>query len=379
MSAHRPLIEKRRFTGIEGVAHLCTGGEAPPLKAHLDAAARFFADKADGMAGRARFFEVRDAVKGRLSGLLRLPERDIGFLLNASDGMATAVAGLDLGASGNIVVARSEYVSLPLSAHRRALAGGQVRLAGSGIATPLEDYEAHVDSDTRAILVSHVSHLTGIHHDLAGFRALADTVGARLIVDVSHSLGAVPIDGSLCDALVSCCYKWQLGTHGCGIFAVNRARWSDLEPLAWGWNSIEPDEDWTNKERFRFRQGAERFETGNAPFLALYLLDTGLSALCEVGEEARANHVRALSGAVREALVDAGLEIVTPAAPEARAGNVSYLSTDPMAEVAWLRSAGVHVWGGEGRVRISTHVYNDGEDVAALRAAIAARPAGMAP
>ncbi|HZS34263.1 MAG TPA: hypothetical protein VFC42_12890, partial [Methylomirabilota bacterium] len=43
------LIPKTAFIGIAQVAHLATGGEAPVLRAHLDATARFLLDKGDGM------------------------------------------------------------------------------------------------------------------------------------------------------------------------------------------------------------------------------------------------------------------------------------------------------------------------------------------
>ena len=46
------LIDKREFVGLDGVAHLCTGGEAPWLASHTEACARFGALKSGGMAGR---------------------------------------------------------------------------------------------------------------------------------------------------------------------------------------------------------------------------------------------------------------------------------------------------------------------------------------
>jgi hypothetical protein len=48
------LIDKSEFVGLDGVAHLCTGGEAPWLRSHDAACARFGALKSGGMAGPAR-------------------------------------------------------------------------------------------------------------------------------------------------------------------------------------------------------------------------------------------------------------------------------------------------------------------------------------
>ena len=54
------LIPKTAFIGIDHVAHLATGGEAPVLRANLAAATQFLLDKGDGMPGRERFFATAD-------------------------------------------------------------------------------------------------------------------------------------------------------------------------------------------------------------------------------------------------------------------------------------------------------------------------------
>ena len=130
--------------------------------------------------------------------------------------------------------------------------------------------------------VSHVSYLTGARHDLVTLRRLVDRVGARLVVDASHALGVVPVDGASCDVVVSCCYKWLFGVHGAGVFFVNRRRWPDLPPPWVGWHSTEREEDWRRRGTYHLRTGAERFEAGNPPFLPLYVLENARRTLDEV-------------------------------------------------------------------------------------------------
>lgn len=55
--------------------------------------------------------------------------------------------------------------------------------------------------------------------------------------------------------------------------------------------------------------------------------------------------------------------IPTPETPAARAGNIVFLAEDPRAVEAALRDQGVLCWAGDGRVRLSVHLYNDGSDV----------------
>jgi len=46
-------LAKSEFVGLDGVAHLCTGGEAPWLRSH-DAACRFGALKSAGRGSEGR-------------------------------------------------------------------------------------------------------------------------------------------------------------------------------------------------------------------------------------------------------------------------------------------------------------------------------------
>ena len=47
-------ISKSLFIGIEHVAHLAAGGEAPVLRSHVDASMRYLLDKGNTMPGRSR-------------------------------------------------------------------------------------------------------------------------------------------------------------------------------------------------------------------------------------------------------------------------------------------------------------------------------------
>lgn len=371
MPPDAPLLPPDLFLGLADHVHLAAGGETPPLKSHATAAASFFADKADGMRGRARFAAIVERTREKIGRLAGMVADEVGFLGNSSDGMAIAAAGLDLRPGDNLVCARAEFPSVMLAFQALKTRGVEVRLVGEAIVPQLADFAAAVDQNTRAIAVSHVSHLTGARTDLAALRGLADRVGARLLVDASHSLGVLPVEGRLCDVLVACCYKWLLGVHGVAVFAVNRERWPDLAPRSLGWHAVEDEEDWRKHASYRVSAGMERFEPGNLPFLNLYLLENGVDHLLRLGVPAIRDHVEGLAGYLRNGLVSTGLDVVTPEAAERRAGNVSFLTADPAAIEAALRERGVVVWAGEGRVRASVHLYNRRSDVDRLLAALA--------
>ena len=72
----------------------------------------------------------------------------------------------------------------------------------------------------------------------------------------------------------------------------------------------------------------------------------------------------ALGGTLRAGLVKLGLPVLTPEPPEERAGNIVFASDRCLEVEQALREAGVLVWFGDGRVRLSVHAYNDEADVA---------------
>ena len=363
------LIPKHDFVGIEEVAHLAAGGETPALRAHIDATGRFLRDKTAGMPGRERMYLVAARVKERLARMLSRKADEIAFLFNASEGIFVAANGIEWRPGDNVVTALSEFPSVRGAwDHSRAL---EVRVVGKGLVPTLDELRAAVDRRTRIIAISHVSYLTGARWDLNALREIADAVGARLVVDASHSLGVIPVDAGLCDVVVSCCYKWMFGAHGVGVFFVNSDRWPDLGPPWMGWHSIEPNSDRGRTNRYRMKDSMERFESGNYSFVSLYMLDTGLAALERVGISSIEKHVLALGDRLCDELKSLGCDVLTPTEPAMRAGNIAIAAKDSERLEEKLRAAGVLTWAGDGRLRLSVHAYNDESDVA--RAASAMR------
>src|SRR5437867_161687 len=112
-----PLLPKSDFVGLEHVAHLCTGGEAPWLRSHDDACRRFGQLKSAGMAGRDAIFDIYTPAKQGIAALLGISPDRVAFLAHASEGLNQAIAAVDWRPGDNAVVADLELPSLvfPLS------------------------------------------------------------------------------------------------------------------------------------------------------------------------------------------------------------------------------------------------------------------------
>jgi selenocysteine lyase/cysteine desulfurase len=358
------LIDKSEFVGLEGVAHLCTGGEAPWLRSHDAACARFGALKSAGMAGRAEMFVTAERVRGRAARLLGVGPAEVAFLAHASEGLNQAVRSVEWRAGDNVVFADLEYPSLIYPAALLRERGVEPRVVRThGHHLDLDDLAARVDRRTRLVLVSQVSYLTGQRLDLARCADVAHAVGAWLAVDATHAAGVAPVPGALCDFVVSSCYKWLLATHGVGLFAYNARRVGPLAPHTVGWHSVGHRGGSTDPLAMDWRGDASRLEAGNPSLLGLAVLDNALGRLEPLAASDVERHAQDLGRPLIDGLRTRGFTVITPEDPAERAGNVCFLADDAAGLAARLAARGVLVWGGEGRIRVSPHVHCDPADI----------------
>lgn len=361
------LMPKSEFIGLEENAHLCAGGESPMLKSHRQAIDQFMIDKSRGEQARDLEADKVEQARGKCARLFSVSSEEITFLSNASEGINNVAYGLDWKAGDNVVIADVEFPSGLLPWTRLESRGVEIRVAKhNNWQIALDDIAALIDARTRVVTLSQVSMFTGQRIDLPALSQLVRSSNALLLLDATHAAGVVPVDARLADVMVSSCYKWLLGTHGAAVFYLNRETLSDFEPPFLGWNSVASHGGWERPTQFTLKPDLHRFQPGNTGFISVYMLDNALDHLLDIGIEKIEAHALALSGKIRDAVDQLGLELMTPPAAADRAGNVCFLANDLENIRAQLERRKVLIWGayaGFGRLRISTHLYNDSDDV----------------
>jgi len=352
---------KDDFIGLEGKVHLATGGEPPLLKAHRTAFKCFAHDKAAGFPGYHRHRDMVDAAPVRLARWTALQPDEIALLANASEAIMPVVASIDWQAGDNVVVPELDYASGRYATASVKARGVELRLVpAEGWSWSADRLLDACDGRTRLVYISQVNALTGQHADTAAVAAALGETPTALMVDVSHALGAVPVRGDEADFLVSCCYKFALGVHE-GILGWNRRRRPDFIPVGVGWFSATPE---ATPGKFRRKPDARAAEYGNVGHLGAYLLRESLDYLDGFGIEAIATRLRTLSGRLVKGMTALGLYVMTPAEPARRAASAAF--ADAETDVIMRRAAqdGTLIWGDNGRIRASTHVFTTDEDVA---------------
>lgn len=199
------------------------------------------------------------------------------------------------------------------------------RLTGSTIrpAAPTEIADA-LSENTAVVLLNHVDYRTGRRHDLPGLTALTHQAGARIVWDLSHSAGVMPIELERhnVDLAVGCTYKYLNGGPGApAYFYVRRNLISELDqPLA-GWCShVDP---FAMEPEYRPASGITKVRGGTPEILSLLALDAALDVWSAVDLE----DVRRKALGLTRFFVDCvrqltALECVTPL-DENRGGQIS--------------------------------------------------------
>jgi kynureninase len=114
--------------------------------------------------------------------------------------------------------------------------------------------------------------------DLAAMTAQVQTRGARVLWDLSHSVGAVPVDlaAANADFAVGCTYKYLNGGPGAPAFMyVRRDLQADLQPVLSGWLGHARPFDFVDD--YVPAAGMARHRCGTPPILAFAALDGALS------------------------------------------------------------------------------------------------------
>ena len=368
-----PLISPDQFVGLEGVTHLCTGGEAPWLKAQEAVYAEFARLKSAGHDGRDEIYARGERCRARMGELWRVPSERIAFMPSAAEGMNWLARGLDWRDGDNVVTTNLEFPSVAYAWRDLRSRGVEVRLIPHrDWLVGEKDLLDAVDERTRVLAVSQVSFYTG---QCLNIEQLSDGLRRRnalFAVDATHAAGVVDVPAELTDLTVSSSYKWLLATHGVAPMYLSDGAEGQIASTSFGWHNLAvwPAQAAVRAPEVEELPMPERLEPGNPSMMVVMHLDRALGVLLSIGIERISDHARSLSELVSAGLGELGFTVISPQIRSARSGNTCFLVEDAQAMQTRLAEMGVLCWGEFGRMRISTHLYNGSADVARLLTAL---------
>ena len=226
---------------------------------------------------------------------------------------------------------------------------GLVQLSGGAtelVVVPRERLLEAIDEDTFLVVLTHVHYKSGDGFDMKALTARAHAVGARMLWDLSHSVGALPVDlaGSGADFAVGCTYKYLNGGPGSPAFLYVRGDLqASVEPVLTGW--MGHDAPFEFSDDYRPASGMTRHRCGTPSLLAFAALEGALEVFDGLElKDARTKSLELseLFVAIAEAgSAPAGLKLASPRESARRGSHVVFSHVDGYAIMQALIARGV--------------------------------------
>ena len=291
-----------------------------------------------------------DRCRDLIAPMLGAASTEIALMPAVSVGAAVALTSLRAG--DEVVTPADEFASILLP----ALAAAEQR----GATVRRVDFAALPESlneRTALVLSSHVRSNDGRVQDLAALGAAASRVGARVLLDATHSAGVLPVDAARhgIDYVVAAAYKHLLCPRGVAFLRVPVARFVDVAPIAGSWRSAHAPYDYYYGPTLAdLSPDAARFDVSLA-WHPWFGAAASLEFLTGIPADDRRDWCVGLADDL------AGRLGITPTGSSV----IAVPLRDGAAARADLAAAGIAGSGRGNRLRLSFHLYNDTEDVTA--------------
>jgi kynureninase len=223
------------------------------------------------------------AYRGRLARLLHAPRADcVVPKTSAGQGLRAILNTCEPHPLPRVVATRGEFDSLDLILREYARRG-RIELAfveprpGGRFATP--DIVEAIGSRVDLVVASEVVFNTGQRlDDLPRIVRATHAAGGRLLLDVYHSLGALPVDVSALDVdfAVGGGYKYLRGGPGaCFLYLAPRHLDGSLRTLDIGWFAKEDRFAYARPDPPRLAAGGDAFLESTPPVLTCFQARAG--------------------------------------------------------------------------------------------------------
>ncbi|MDF1574045.1 MAG: kynureninase [Bacteroidales bacterium] len=197
-----------------------------------------------------------------------------------------------------------------------------------GVLSDMTELVRLVSHSTALVSLSHVAYKSAYMYDMERVTELVHMHGALVLWDLSHSVGAVPLNlnRAAADLAVGCTYKYLNGGPGSPAFLyVKRELQEQLENPIQGWFGEQNPFDF--HLYYRKSVGIRKFLAGTPPVISISGLEPALDMILEAG----IFHIRQKSMAqseylltlAKKCLLGEGLRMGSPELSEKRGSHVS--------------------------------------------------------
>lgn len=313
--------------------------------------------------------ERMEAARGAFAGLVNAEMDEIAVTTSVSAGVSALASAFDFtGERNKIVISDFEFPTVAQVWHAQEQRGAQViHVPAAGNMIPISRFEDAIDEHTAIVSITNICFRNGARMDVPAIIELAHKKGALVLLDSYQALGTFPIDVKKLkvDFLVGGVLKYLLASAGLAYLYVRKDLINGLNPTTMGWFSqanIFAMDIYANTPS----PTARRFESGTPPVPNIYAAVAGIKLIQSVGVEKIENHIRELTGAIKEGAMRRGFNLVSPINPDQHGAMITLRSHKVDLLVKWLEKDNVITSSRDNNLRISPHIYNNMRDIDCL-------------
>ena len=242
MTPEQSLHWKNEWFPIDDVTYLNFAAHAAIPRVALNAVQSSIAVKMrPHIVDDGSFFSVAASLRQTLATLIGANPDEVALTTGAGAGLAAIAYALKWSVGDEVVMALGEFpVQYATWKPMEAREGIKVRLAvPQGQFIQSDDLVATMTPSTWVVSVSHVRFDDGSLLDVSSLAAACKRNGTLLVLDVSQSCGAIPMNvRSLgADFIVCAGYKYLLSPWGTGFLWTRRENFDSLRPGPYNWLS----------------------------------------------------------------------------------------------------------------------------------------------
>jgi kynureninase len=264
----------------------------------------------------SEWLDEQEAFRGRIAQLIGAPRTDC-VVPRTSAGQGLRAILNALPGKPRVLSTRGEFDSVDLILKQYA-ALGQIEMewvegdaeGDFSVDGVMERLKPGID----LVVISQVMFMTGqVVHYLSALADACHAIGAKLLLDIYHAVGVIPVDvTALCaDFAIGGSYKYLRGGPGaCFLYISPDTLASGLRPLDTGWFARENVFGYERADPPMLRAGGDAFLEATPPVLTWYQARSGQQFTLAVGvERLRAYGLEKLT-TLKSYLRDAGIKVI---------------------------------------------------------------------
>ena len=319
------------------------------------------------------WFDDAEILRGKAAKIFQTSENNIALIPSVSYGLATAaknifMASPKLKAGKSIIVVEDQfpsnfYVWDNLS-KQQDLKLITIKKENDKILT--DSILENINSKTGIVAVPNCHWIDGSLIDLEKISEAVKSVGAYLALDLSQSLGVLPVNINKIDPdfAVAVGYKWMLGPYSLGYMYVSPKRQDSGEPLEYNWSTRKGSDDFSKLTGYvsEYQTGARKFDMGeSAQFNILQMSIAALDQILQWGVENIQASIKILTDKISENLSNNYEKPLTPHAGHLMAVPIGTRDKELLKKRFKEKKIFVSFRGTS--IRIAPHLYNDASDI----------------